>query len=61
MNAWVLWHRYLDGSGAHIERVYLDSDRAEEDHALLTKGEAKAHDGEWRLDEVPVVGSTPKP
>lgn len=31
--AWVLWHLYSDGSGAHVERVYIDKPRACEDEA----------------------------
>lgn len=57
MMAWVLWHRYSDGSGAHIERVYLDGERAKEDHALLTEGDAcKTSSREWFLAEVPITG-----
>ena len=26
MTVWVLWHRYGDGSGAHIERVYAEKE-----------------------------------
>lgn len=57
MTAWVLWHIYGDGSGAHVERVYLDETRANEDHALLTEGNTcKAGTTEWKLDAVPVFG-----
>jgi hypothetical protein len=51
---WVLWHRYGDGSGAHIERAYLDGLRARQDHELLAKAPGG---GEWHLDEVPLFGS----
>lgn len=55
--ALVLWHRYGDGSAAHIERVYIDDEkRANEDLALLTEGEGKAAFGEWHLDPAPVFG-----
>lgn len=50
-DVWVLWHRYSDGSGAHIERVYTDEERAKQDHALLTVGEGKST-GEWHLNLV---------
>ncbi len=52
---WVLWHRYGDGSGAHIERVYVDEIRAQEDYALLTDGTGKASSNEWSLDKVPFI------
>ena len=52
--ALVLWHMYGDGSSAHVERVYLDAERAKEDFALVSK--ASFGGGEWKLDEVPVVG-----
>ena len=51
MSAWVLWHRYGDGSGAHVERVYTDVGRASEDFELLQK---QPTGSEWSLDEVPL-------
>ena len=57
--ALVLWHMYGDGSGAHVERAYWDEKRAKEDFALLTEGDCKMGAGEWKLDEVPIVGSIP--
>ena len=60
MSAWVLWHRYGDGTGAHIERVYLDGERAKSDLALLVEGDAcKTGAHEWRLDELPITGRSP--
>lgn len=57
MTAWVLWHMYGDGSSAHVERVYLDEARANEDFALLTEGNGcKVGASEWKLDAVPVFG-----
>jgi hypothetical protein len=55
--AWVLWHRYGDGSSATIERVYLDEVRAQEDFKLLTEGTRKIGAYEWKLDIVPVMGA----
>ena len=55
MDAWVLWHRYGDGSGAHIERVYLEPARAEQDHNLLANQPGGSTD--WHLDKVPVFGN----
>jgi hypothetical protein len=52
--AWVLWHMYGDGSGAHVERVYLDEARAEEDFKLTQA--ASLGTSEWKLDVVPIVG-----
>ena len=54
MTAWVLWHQYHDGSGAHIERVYFDEARAIEDHLLLVNQPGGGT--EWKLDVVPVYG-----
>lgn len=57
---WVLWHRYGDGSGAHVERVYVDEIRAQEDYALLTEGEGRMSAHEWKLDKVPFISSAYK-
>ena len=54
MKAWVLWHMYGDGSGAHIERVYLSGSRAQEDYHLLTDQPGGCT--EWKLDEIPIFG-----
>mgnify|MGYP001615768999 CR=1 FL=1 len=54
MDAWVLWHMYGDGSAAHIERVYLDKERAEEDHSLLSN--LPCSGSEWKLAAVPIYG-----
>ena len=53
--AWVLWHRYSDGSAAHVARVYLDKQRGVDDLELLVMDEATAVTG-WKLDEVWVYG-----
>lgn len=58
---WVLWHRYGDGSGAHVERVYVDEIRAQEDYALLTGGDGKASTHEWKLDKVQFIPSMYNP
>ena len=57
---WVLWHRYGDGSGAHVERVYVDEDRACCDLSLLTEGDGKASSHEWHLDKVQFIASAYK-
>ncbi len=55
---WVLWHMHGDGSGAHVERVYVDEFRAQEDFALLTDGiHGKAALHEWHLDKVQFIPS----
>lgn len=54
---WVLWHKYGDGSGAHIERVYVDEDRARSDYDLLTEGDSKYSASEWRLDKTQFIAS----
>lgn len=56
MKVWVLWHRYHDWSGAHIERVYLSRSRADSDLALLTEGQAgKQVDGVWTVDQLEIT------
>lgn len=55
--AWVLWHQYGDKSGASVERVYVDEDRAREDYDLLTEGNNKCPEHEWHLDKVWFVPS----
>lgn len=57
--AWVLWHMYGDGSGAHIERAYWEEKRAKEDFVLLTEGDSKSTATEWKLSEVPILGTIP--
>jgi hypothetical protein len=53
--AWVLWHQYGDGSGAHIERVYTDVERAREDYRLIAEGNAcKTSASEWKLEVAPL-------
>lgn len=51
--AYVLWHMHGDGSGAHVERVYLDAIRADQDFKLLSK---QPDGSEWKLDPVPIFG-----
>lgn len=58
MKAWVLWHKYADGSAAHVERVYLDAGRGDEDLALLKAANDVGGAGVWTIDEVRVVGPT---
>lgn len=58
MKAWILWHKYADGSAAHIERVYLDFARGAEDLALTKATSDVGGSGNWLLDEVTVVGPT---
>ncbi len=55
-HAWVLWHMYGDGSAAHIERVYLEEQRATEDLCLL-KDRPDGH--EWKLDKAPIFCDAP--
>jgi len=57
--AWVIWHKYGDGSGAHIERVYITEERAKEDFDLLVGGpepSTKSTSNEWFLTKVDLVG-----
>lgn len=54
MDAWVLWHMYGDGSDVHIERVYLEQDRAQEDYTLLKNQPGGTT--EWHLEKVRVFG-----
>lgn len=55
--AWVLWHRYWDGSAAHVERVYLNEKRAKADYELLTDGiDGKISSSEWQLTELTITG-----
>jgi hypothetical protein len=58
---WVLWHRYSDGSGAHIERVYREEGRAREDLALMERATEVGGSSGWKLDEVPMTGSSASP
>lgn len=51
---WVLWHRYSDGSGAHVERAYFSEERARDDLQLLTEGEGERAHG-WWLVQVPLI------
>lgn len=57
---WVLWHMYGDSSGAHVERVYVDEDRARADFDLLTEGPTKSTAHEWRLDKTRFIASVYK-
>lgn len=56
MNAWVLWHRYSDGSSASVHRVYLNHDRAKSDLELMETAGRLGCDGGWQLSEVKVFG-----
>ncbi len=52
LGAWVLWWKYLDGSGEEIIRVYAaDGVRAHQDFELVKEDTVRA----WKLDEVPFV------
>lgn len=57
---WVLWHMYGDGSGAHVERVYVEEHRAQADYALLTEGPTKSTAHEWHLDKVQFIAADGK-
>ena len=48
---------YADGSGAHVERVYVDEDRAKSDFELLTVGDCKQGTANWHLDKVQFIAS----
>ena len=51
-HAWVLWFKFLDGSGSHIQRAYTDEKRANEDFELLRSDPRGSE--EWILSKVPI-------
>ncbi len=56
LNAYVLWYRYSDGSGAGVLKAYLDEQRASEDYNLLSSvDDSKKYD----IAEVSLYGDAP--
>lgn len=53
---WVLWHMYGDGSAAHVQRAYINKERAEQDYELITS--PLSDSGEWHLDKIELIGET---